>query len=293
MVKIDRNELINRLNQLSIWKKGDQRAPHKPLLILYAIGDMQKASHRLIPYNKAREKLKELLVEFGPLRSSYHPEQPFVRLVNDGIWDLSEQINTSKFTNKQLIDKQISAGFKTEIYLLLKNDIQLQKEVAETVLDAHFPETLHEDILDSIGLDFTIGKKSSRDPKFRDRVLKAYEYRCAVCGFNVRLGNHLVGIEAAHIKWHQAGGPDTEENGIALCSLHHKLFDRGIFTINHDRKFLVSEYANGGDGFEEWVMKYHGQSVRNPVQHYYVPNDSFLGWHVKEVFKGPSRYIVN
>ncbi|WP_438824737.1 phosphorothioated DNA-binding restriction endonuclease, partial [Bacillus sp. JJ1474] len=255
---MNRNELINRLNQLSIWKKGDQRAPHKPLLILYAIGDMQKESHRLIPYNKAREKLKELLVEFGPLRSSYHPEQPFVRLVNDGIWDLSQPINTSKFTNKQLIDKQISAGFKTEIYLLLKNDIQLQKEVAETVLDAHFPETLHEDILDSIGLDFTVGKRSSRDPKFRERVLKAYEYRCAVCGFNVRLGNHLVGTEAAHIKWRQAGGPDTEENGIALCSLHHKLFDRGIFTINHDRKFLVSEYANGGDGFEEWVMKYHG-----------------------------------
>ncbi|KAA0550407.1 HNH endonuclease [Bacillus sp. BGMRC 2118] len=24
--------------------------------------------------------------------------------------------------------------------------------------------------------------------------------------------------------WHQADGPDDEENGIALCSLLHKLF---------------------------------------------------------------------
>lgn len=287
------DELIKRLNQLSIWEKGDQRAPHKPLLILFAISEIQKGKPRLIPYSEARGKLKELLMEFGPLRKSYHPEQPFVRLVNDGIWDLSSPINISKFTNKQLIDDEISAGFKPEVYDLFKKDIQLQKKVAEMVLQSHFPETIHEDILDCIGLDFSIRKKSNRDSKFREKVLKAYEYRCAVCGFNVRLGNHLVGVEAAHIKWHQAGGPDTEENGIALCSLHHKLFDRGIFTINNERIFLVSEYANGGYGFDEWVMKYHGQSIRNPVQYYYLPNDAFLGWHVREVFKGPSRYLVN
>lgn len=292
MIK-DGEELIKQLNQLSIWKKGDQRAPHKPLLILYTLGELQKGDSRLIPYRDAREKLKELLIEFGPLRSSYHPEQPFVRLINDGIWELSTPINTSKFTNKQLIENEVSAGFNSNVYDLLKNDIPLQKKVAETVLFAHFPETLHEDILECIGLDFTINKKNNRDPKFRERVLKAYEYRCAVCGFNVRLGNHLVGIEAAHIKWHQAGGPDIEENGIALCSLHHKLFDRGVFTIDNERRFLVSEFANGGDGFDDWIMKYHGQIIRNPVQQYYVPNNIYLGWHVREVFKGPSRYIVN
>src|SRR5690606_34370718 len=101
-----------------------------------------------------------------------------------------------------------------------------------------------------------------------------------------------VGVEAAHIKWHQAGGPDIEENGIALCSLHHKLFDRGVFTLNSERKFLVSEYANGGEGFDEWVMKYHGQFIRHPVSQNYNPNNVFLDWHVREVFKGPSRYVV-
>ncbi|MDR5659251.1 hypothetical protein RH915_07095 [Serpentinicella sp. ANB-PHB4] len=34
------NELKNRIENLSIWKKGDQRAPHKPLLILYALGQL-------------------------------------------------------------------------------------------------------------------------------------------------------------------------------------------------------------------------------------------------------------
>ena len=39
-----------------------------------------------------------------------------------------------------------------------------------------------------------------RDPCFRQRILKAYEYRCAVCGFDVRLGSISIALDAAHIR---------------------------------------------------------------------------------------------
>jgi putative restriction endonuclease len=39
-------------------------------------------------------------------------------------------------------------------------------------------------------------------------VLTAYEFRCAVCGFDVRLGAASIALDAAHIRWRQAGGPD-------------------------------------------------------------------------------------
>ncbi len=100
---MDKEQLLKKLNQLSIWKNGDQRAPHKPLLILYAISELQKSCPRLIKYADARGKLKELLIEFGPLRKSYHPEHPFVRLVNDGVWELSSDINLSGFTRTRSI----------------------------------------------------------------------------------------------------------------------------------------------------------------------------------------------
>jgi putative restriction endonuclease len=70
------------------------------------------------------------------------------------------------------------------------------------------------------------------DPQFRLRVLTAYEYRCAVCGFDVRLGSVSIALDAAHIRWHQAGGPELERNGLALCVLHHKTFDLGALTVN-------------------------------------------------------------
>jgi putative restriction endonuclease len=280
-------ELKDRINNLSIWKKGDQRAPHKPLLILFALGQFQADNPRFISYEVTREKLTELLREFGPLRKSYHPEEPFVRLKRDGIWLLDKDANTKSPSNRQLLADEVAGGFTPDVYQLLKNDSRLVQEIAHIILDSHFPETIHQDILDAVGLDFTVYTKKKRDPKFREKILRAYGYSCAVCGFNVRLAHTLVGVEAAHIKWHQAGGPDTEKNGIALCSLHHKLFDRGVFTLTPERKMVVSQDAHGTNGFEEWLMRFNGQVVREPIQMYYYPDQSYLHWHVREVFKGP------
>lgn len=134
-----------------------------------------------------------------------------------------------------------------------------------------------------------IVKKRSRDVNFRERILKAYEYSCSVCGFNVRLGSNLVAIDAAHIQWHQSGGPDIEENGIALCSLHHKLFDRGVFTITNEHQLIVAEEAHGTNGFEEWLMRYHGSKIRRPIHPDYQPRDNYINWHLREVFRSPGR----
>jgi putative restriction endonuclease len=147
-------------------------------------------------------------------------------LRRDGIWLLDKEANAKSPSNRQLLADEVAGGFTQEVYQLLINDPRLVQEIAHITLDGHFPETIHQDILDAVGLDFTIYTKKKRDQKFREKILMAYGYSCAVCRFNIRLAHALV-VEAAHIKWHQAEGPDTEENRIALCSFHYKLFDRG------------------------------------------------------------------
>lgn len=286
-----------RLQKLQIWKQGDQRAPHKPLLILYALAEYQREKEMMLPYEEVKPKLTDLLREFGPYRRSYHPEQPFVRLTRDGIWQLDKEAAKIPPHNSTLLAENVRGGFTKEVYELFDQNPLLLKEAAELVLQDHFPETIHEDILMAVGLDLDLGaayqlqKKKTRDPRFREKILRAYEHSCAVCGFNVRLGSQLVGVEAAHIKWHQMGGPDTEENGMAFCSLHHKLFDRGVFTINPSRELLVSEEAHGSSGFQEWLMDYHGREIRSPIRPDYAPAENFMHWHVKEVFKGAERFI--
>jgi putative restriction endonuclease len=168
----------------------------------------------------------------------------------------------------------------------------LVAEVAARLLENHFPESLHPDILAAVGLSLEGHPGRRRDPKFRQRVLTAYEYRCAVCGFDLRLGSVPVGLDAAHIRWHQYGGPDREANGLALCALHHKVFDLGAFTVRPDGVLLVSEQVNGSpEVVGEVLLRHHGQTVRPPQRPEHAPAPAFLAWHRRQVFKGAARHL--
>ncbi|UOQ92144.1 HNH endonuclease [Halobacillus shinanisalinarum] len=283
---MDKQLLREKVEHLTIWKKHDQRAPHKPLLILYALGRLVTHQQRWIPFKQAYTKMEHLLKEYGPPRKSYHPEQPFVRLVNDGIWQLTPSVDHQKFTKTELLVKEIQGGFTPEVQKLLEKDRSLPFEIANDILVKHFPETYHEELLQEFVLIFGFRTYRKRDAAFRRKIIHAYEGRCAVCGFSAKIHGSLVGVEAAHIKWHQYGGPDMEDNGLALCSLHHKLFDKGIFTVTNGKKVWVSEYASGIENFREMMTDFHNQNIRMPFSLCYEPSSDFLEWHVREVFKG-------
>lgn len=295
---MNREELKQRMANLKMWQRGDQRAPHKPLLLLYALGRCLRGQDRFIPYVDVDRDLRKLLSEFGPPRKSLHPENPFCRLQNDGIWELwgAESLqgegSAMDISKTQLLRYNVHGGFTQQIYRLLISDRQLVTELVTQILEANFPATYHEDLLQAVGIELVdkAAEVKPRDPYFRNKVLRAYEYQCAVCGFNVRLGDSLIALEAAHIKWHQAGGPDLENNGIALCSMHHKLFDRGAFTITDDMVMKVSEIAHGTVGFKEWLMAFHGREITPPQRPTYYPESSFVQWHLREVFKGYPRH---
>jgi putative restriction endonuclease len=308
MLKPQPEELKQAINQIKMWQRAGERAPHKPLLLLYALGRLSRGEPRQMSYVEVKDELVGMLNEFGPARQKQEPNQPFIRLSNDrlpqsdtGFWQVQglEKLNTTKdWTDRELINNQTSAGFTEPAFDLLKQDSNLVQEIASALLYKNFPDTMHEDILNQVGLDFDFRGSSpdlttqpKRSPEFRKKVLMAYEYRCAVCNFNVRLGDTLIAVEAAHIKWHQFGGPDYEQNGIALCSLHHKLFDRGVFSLTTDMVFQVAENAHGTHGMEEWLMRYHGQVIRKPQRPSYYPEEGFINWHFKEVFRGSVRYI--
>jgi hypothetical protein len=52
-----------------------------------------------------------------------------------------------------------------------------------------------------------------------------------MCGFDGALGHYPVAIEAAHVRWQSQQGPDEMANALALCALHHALFDLGVLGI--------------------------------------------------------------
>ena len=114
------------------------------------------------------------------------------------------------------------------------------------------------DILQTVGIELPLQAFDTRAclSNFRRNVLRAYEYKCAVCGFDVKLRDTPIALDACHIQWQTAGGPDEAMNGLALCVMHHKLFDRGSFTLSRQWQILVSDEAHGSVGFQEWLMNF-------------------------------------
>ncbi len=71
---MNRETVLRLFEQLNVWSRGDQRAPHKPLLVLYALGRWSRGETAEIPFKRVEPDLTGLLREFGPPRQSYHPE---------------------------------------------------------------------------------------------------------------------------------------------------------------------------------------------------------------------------
>lgn len=124
-----------------------------------------------------------------------------------------------------------------------------------------------------------------------ETVLRIYEHRCAICGYGAMLGSTDLGLEAAHIRWHAAGGTDTPDNGLALCSLHHKALDRGAIGLDESLRLLVSQYLRRAPGAEEWLLRFAGEPISNPITPDARPSTKHTHWHLREVFKAPARPI--
>ena len=138
---------------------------------------------------------------------------------------------------------------------------------------------------DPIGLTDTKSRNDGRDQSFRDVVLRSYKNRCAICELDVQIDGRPIAIEAAHIKWHCAKGPAQVENGMALCVLHHKFFDSGLFTVLSDLTVLVGGEAVG-NSLEDSLNKYGGSVLPViPDGPHQRPAPRYLEWHKREVFR--------
>ncbi len=295
-----KEEFLERIDAINVWKSGGQRAPHKPLLLLLALGRASRGMPRQDSFAELKRPLEGLLTRFGPPRETLHPEHPFIRLRKDRVWEVDRfqdvPLNRSGDASpKFLVDEGIAAGLPESLYALLVTTPGLIAEAAERLLVGHFPSSLHQDIRDAVGLrehEVRDAPRRPRDPKFRHEVLRAYERHCAVCGFDIRLVDDLLGLEAAHIKWHAAGGPDDVRNGLALCGLHHKALDRGAIGIEPTGsgfQVLISAEVNGQSEAMRWLLDYAGQALRQPQSTEWAPDPSFVDWHRKEVFRDPPR----
>jgi putative restriction endonuclease len=100
------------------------------------------------------------------------------------------------------------------------------------------------------------------DAKFRNKILRAYRERCAVCGLGIRSL-----LDAAHVSGDRDPKPAIEvSDGIALCAIHHRAFECGMLTWDDDYRVRIHLPSPGeaGDGERQMLLAFEGKLLSLP-----------------------------
>ncbi|MCC6497725.1 MAG: HNH endonuclease [Propionibacteriaceae bacterium] len=272
-------------------QRDGQRSPHKPLLILLALGHLAATGSSELAWSSAAPKLGELLAEFGP-PSRTSPAQsaayPFTRLRSDHVWTLSHDVPMDLVA--PLNRDEVIGRFVPEVEEQLRPDVI--HATARAIVEAEFPASLVDDVLAAVGFDadqtvgpVLVGRSRRRTAGWPAQVLAAWDRQCAFCGYDGQLGMGSVGLEAAHVRWFNFEGPDQLDNGLALCALHHKLFDRGALGLSDDCRIQVSASFSARTDAGRRIYELDGKRLL-PRPGTLLPAGAHIEWHSTQVFKG-------
>ncbi len=153
-----RQEFLEAVENLNVWKRGGRRAPHKPLLLLLALGRISEGQERLVRYAELETDLQRLLKRFGPPHGMNQPEFPFWHLQSDGLWEipggktLPKKKGGSSVPAPALRKLDVRGGLPAGVDSLLRGDRELIEAAVVALLNGHFPDSFHTPIRDAVGL---------------------------------------------------------------------------------------------------------------------------------------------
>jgi putative restriction endonuclease len=159
---------------------------------------------------------------------------------------------------------------------LIEDDEVLPREDKnEPVLErVHEPQ---DEFLGPVERETMLTERKVRDRQFRKRVIEAYDCRCALTGMRLINGGGRAEVQAAHIMSVEKGGPDRENNGIALSGTVHWMFDRGLISLSDAGDILLSSKINDAESVEKLIRP--DRRAILPASGNLRPHPRYLAWH--------------
>jgi len=157
--------VLDKIGHLRVWKRGGQRAPHKPLLVLLALSRVFHGRPRLATFEELEPPLLRLLEKYcsTPRTQASHP---FWRLPSDGLWEIPNsgllplRSHGTEPYRSELIDSQIEGGFPLEIFQAFKSDGHLLAQAVELALKTYFAPSLRAGLITELNLEAALPNKS-------------------------------------------------------------------------------------------------------------------------------------
>lgn len=152
---------VAAVERMQPWRRGAETAPHKPLLLLWAIRRLQLGRPRLVDFNDAEAELRELIARFTPGRARVHPEYPFWRLQADGLWDVENAESfPSRVSNTDppltaLRERHARGGLPPDLHAALTADPSAAEAFALAVVRRFFDTSDQAEVLVAVGFQRT------------------------------------------------------------------------------------------------------------------------------------------
>ena len=117
---------------------------------------------------------------------------------------------------------------------------------------------------------------------FRETVLASYDFACAICLLSVPEM-----LNASHIiPWSKSKLRRADpRNGLSLCVLHDRAFDRGLISIDKDYCVIISKKLKPKRKcrmFEIGFREMNGKKIKMPDR--FLPDQIALDYHRDEIF---------
>lgn len=159
--------------------------------------------------------------------------------------------------------------------------ILVNAPIAETISEEETPKIIAPprtdterlaEVITRVGQDF-----------FRRSVLASYNNMCCFCGMQLR--QMLV---ASHIiPWSVSKETRVDpQNGLSLCALHDRAYDRGLVSVEASGLIVVSGVVHSSQHqfTKDVLSSFHRRSIIWPKR--FAPRQDFLSWHLRNRYLG-------
>ena len=118
---------------------------------------------------------------------------------------------------------------------------------------------------------------------FRNAVFVSYEHQCAICNLSL-----VELLTASHIvPWsHDATRRADPRNGLCLCALHDRAFDRGMITLDgHFRVCISSRLKRQPPNRMQQVTLVEWENTQMTMPKRFAPDPAAIAYHREHIFK--------